>query len=228
MTRRQMSVVCMAALLVTICAALVLATAIERAPVGTRAAQSRVTQSPPSVVTPTVPVLAISAKPSVWRINKAAAGTRTLEFGEPYDTDTGQTVSATTHIRLQIGSAVTSDENLPALPGGSILEATGTTSRRADGLGVFTGTFTIKTPANVTLFTGTMQLLDRVGSHQPPLGSETAIQTSHQEGWLDGTGEGPCAGFLLHAAVASRGALPTTSGTVAFQPPIRIVGVLVK
>ena len=61
--------------------------------------------------------------------------------------------------------------------------------RRAERLADFTGRFTITSPTGVVLFRGAIELMDRVGTHHAPFGTETCNLESHVEGWLVGLGE---------------------------------------
>ena len=223
MGRKQALVVCVAVLLAVGFVALVFGAATVSAPTGAVTAATGVEGVSPTAV---APGLSLSANCCLSQINKMANGQRMLTLSAPYTCDTGPTARMATRIRLRVGSAPPCDQNPGLVPNGSVLEASGSTIRRQDGFAVFTGGFTIKNPAGATLFTGTMELLDRVGSHQPPLGSESCNAQYHQEGWLHGNGAGPLSSFRLHASLAGRGPLTPTSGPQPLQA--RIVGALVK
>jgi len=64
--------------------------------------------------------------------------------------------------------------------------------------GDFTGMFTITSPANVVLFHGRIELMERVSTHHPPFGAEACNLENHVEGWLIGNG-GLAGNYCLRA-----------------------------
>ncbi len=227
MKRNQALMVCGGAVLAVAFVVVVFGAVAEKAPVeAPKAATAQETiMSPPTAAAVMVPLNA-----TLFRVNRLAGGYRTAAFGESYVSPTGPTSRGTTHIHLVLGTPAPLDQSIGMVPSGSVLDANGTTFRRQDGLAAFTGNFAIKGPGptGATLFTGTMDLLDAVGSHQMPFGSEAPNMALHQEGWLHGEGAGPLSGCRLDAAVVARGPLvPTASTPQTFQAP-RVVGVLVK
>jgi hypothetical protein len=218
MRRKQALVVGSTLLLAAAVVALVFAAAGQNPPAG----------SGTRVLNPvTVPTLMISGNCCLTRFNKLASGQRTITFEPAYGCDVGTAARGATKIRLLLNGGGPCDQNPALVPNGSFLEANGSTIRREDGYAVFTGDFTIKA-SGATLFTGTMELLDQIGSHQTPFGAETCGLAYHQEGWLSGTGGDAMKGYRLHAAIVARGALTPTSGPQALPAPVRIVGMLVK
>jgi hypothetical protein len=88
------------------------------------------------------------------------------------------------------------------------LKAVGNTIRRADDFAHFFGRFEIRDPSGLPLFSGVLELFDRVGTHHPPFGTEACDQKSHQEGWLVGTGQGAARPFTLRALIVANGVQP--------------------
>jgi hypothetical protein len=108
------------------------------------------------------------------------------------------------------------------------LVARGTTIRRNDGFAYFTGRAQIidaKPDPDVVLFSGSLDLIARIGSH-PGLG-EACAPEQHVEGWFSGKGQGPFAKMTLQLVLAGKGELAT--GTHAFPDASknRIIGTLV-
>jgi len=224
MRRKQLLLVSMAALLAIAFAAPPFWSATVRVPASATPKTATTTRTP----VPPIPrtLAAVPANCCLWQISKTATGQRVLTYAAPYQCDTGQTVRAATQIRLGFVTAPPCDQDPTLLPPGSKLEASGNTIRRADGFAVFTGTFTIRDAAGAALLEGKMQLVDRIGSHQAPFGSELCNPENHQEGWLDGEGTGSFSSFRLHAAIAARGPLPAASGPQSLA--VRMIGALVK
>jgi len=215
MKRNQALVVCVGAVLaVAFVAAVFGAVAVtEKAPAAKIATTEEAGITPSAAVAVLVPPNSMLVLIHKWA--KLTDGQRTLTFGEPYGSATGQTRRVTTQIHLVMLPSP-GDQAMGMVPNGSVLDASGTTFRREDGVAAFTGSFTIKKPGpeGATIFTGTMELLDGLGS-QP-------------QGWLHGDGAGPMSSWRLEAAITGAGSLlPLTSGPHPFGAP-RIVGVLVK
>jgi len=165
------------------------------------------------------PAIERSGNCCLWRVHKEAPGKREDLSGRPYKCPTGETTYFQTTFRLQLSSAgKPCDENPKLIPDKSTLEATGGTSRRKDGFAYFVGKFTIKDPRGTVLFTGTMEAIDRLGTHHAPFGKEACDQRNHLEGWLAGMGgEGATRGLLLRASLVA-GIDPAGSGNSALGP----------
>jgi hypothetical protein len=108
------------------------------------------------------------------------------------------------------------------------LRAKGTTIRRADGFAHFAGraeTIDARQDPDVVLFSGTLNLIARVGSH-PALG-EPCAPAEHVEGWFTGRGRGRYAKMTLSVILCGGGQLAT--GTHAFPDTSqnRIIGTLI-
>jgi hypothetical protein len=107
------------------------------------------------------------------------------------------------------------------------LRAKGTTIRRSDGFAHFAGRAQIINAApdpDVVLFTGTLEMIARIGSH---VGfGEPCAAENHVEGWFTGRGNGDYANLRLHVIIAGDGDLAT--GTHAFPNATRnrIIGTL--
>ena len=57
--------------------------------------------------------------------------------------------------------------------------------------------------------TPSLELIDRIGSHHAPLGTEACNQEDHFEGWMVAAGSGPLSNHTLRALIVARGNLPT-------------------
>ena len=137
----------------------------------------------PEITIPGVP----KGKCCLWQIDKVAAGNReATDFGELYDCETGRTQQATVVIKLELKSTRLICDQIVAqklLPDGSVLEAKGGFTFRSDGFAHFTGSFTIQNVDGKRSFQGTIELMDRVGTHRA---CEKCNEKSHLEGWLVG------------------------------------------
>ena len=181
--------------------------------------------------TPAAPAL-IDAAPverCLWQIHKIAKGERQARLGEPYVCDTGKTVSGKMKLRLVLESGGRPCDQNPALvPNGTVLSAEGHVTVREDGFAHFAGRFAIRAPGGDVLFRGTMDLLDRVGTHHAPFGSEACNEKGHLEGWLEGHGSRRLPNHRLRAVIAAEvGPLSTEAVS---QPILRasINGTLIK
>jgi hypothetical protein len=119
-------------------------------------------------------------------------GQRTGAFRITYNCPLGTTSRGVAGVQIVLTSAGQPCDEKPALiPNGSRLTVnSGGFFRRKDGLAHFCGPFTI-TMRNQVLYTGTLETLDRVGSHAgvPGVGDcERCNQEEHLEGWLTGAG----------------------------------------
>jgi hypothetical protein len=148
-----------------------------------------------------IPVLPAAGNCCLWQVHKTANGSRTVLpvpgnicVGAPTQRGT-QTIS----IVDMISAGLPCDQRPDLIPNGSDLTANGVIIRRGDGLASFTGMFTITSPANVVLFHGRIELMERVGTHHPPLGPEPCNPENHVEGWLVGNGGGGLANYCLRA-----------------------------
>ena len=105
------------------------------------------------------------------------------------------------------------------------LRAKGTTIRRTDGFAHFSGRAQLIDAADIVLFSGTLDLIARIGSH-PALGEPCAPE-EHVEGWFKGRGKGRFARMTLSVILSGKGQLST--GTHAFPDTSenRVIGTLV-
>jgi hypothetical protein len=165
----------------------------------------------------------------LWRLHKKATGlnNRQVQYGLPYNCPTGQTKRGQTIITFILNTeGRLCDQSLGVIPNNSRLEATGDTIRRADGFAHFSGKFVIKNPAGVELFQGTMDVIDRIGTHHPPYGAEACNQYPHLEGWLEGRGSQQLPNHTLRALIVARADLPQNSGSATLNASID--GTLIK
>jgi hypothetical protein len=131
----------------------------------------------------------------------------------------------TTEIAWRLGVGFDCDESMPVVPN-SFISARGTTILRDDSFAHFNGRLTItfdpNGPQPVLLFTGRLDLIGRIGSHQ--FLGEQCDQGEHFEGWLEAQGQGPLARRRLRCVVVGHGVLP--DGVAAIVPNNRIIGTL--
>src|SRR5262249_7593707 len=118
--------------------------------------------------------------------------------------------------------------NTQRIPDGSILVTGGTLIRRvADGLSIFSGAFHIDAAGpGGPLFSGWMELYDRVGTYNPPIIDHPHGCADNMEGWLVGQGvPDHIRRLALHATIA--GKLVDQGGT---GPTLTLVfnGVIVR
>lgn len=110
------------------------------------------------------------------------------------------------------------DENPALIPDGSKLVVdTGGFFRRKDGLAHFCGTFFIQS-GNTLLYQGTLETLDRVGSHSGGPGlqpCEKCNEKDHLEGWLVGRGMQRGADRFLRALIVAHVTNRSEDGTQA-------------
>jgi len=163
----------------------------------------------------------------LWRLHKKATGmnNRQVQYGPPYNCPTGQTKRGQTKIELTLSTeGRLCDQSLGVIPNNSRLEATGDTIRRADGFAHFSGKFVIKNPAGAELFQGTMDVIDRIGTHHAPYGAEACAeacnQFRHLEGWLEGRGSQQLPNHTLRALIVARADLPQNSGSATLNASI--------
>jgi hypothetical protein len=163
----------------------------------------------------------------LWQIQKKVEGNRSIQFGTPYKCDTGQTRRGVAKIRLKLSTGgLPCDQNAALIPNGSVLEAKGNTISRTDNFAHFTGRVIIKSPAGALLFDGTMETIDRLGTHHAPFGAEACNPASHLEGYLVARGTGGLANYTLRALIVLRGSLPTGSTPAGLSG--NIDGTLIK
>lgn len=147
--------------------------------------------------------------------------------GPPYKCRAVGTERMTTSVTFRITAKMECDDigTLITVTG---LRAKGTTIRRSDGFAHFAGRAQIinaKPEPDVVLFSGTLDLIARVGSHQA-LG-EACAPEGHVEGWFVGKGNGDISKMALQALLVGNGDL--AAGTHAFPDTSknRIIGTLV-
>jgi hypothetical protein len=178
----------------------------------------------PSVTIPGVPT---GVRCCLWQVHKKANGVRKFDVGAPYSCPTGQTTRGDTAFTLALTSAGRRCDQDPALiPDGSQLSATGNTILRVDGLAHFFGKFTITNPRGRGLFSGVMEVIDRVGTHP----GETCNPTSHFEGWLVGRSGRGLSTATLRAVIAGTSRLPEGLPTGTFSADVAAIlnGVVIK
>ncbi|MCI0393165.1 MAG: hypothetical protein MOB07_30915 [Acidobacteria bacterium] len=178
----------------------------------------------PDVIIPGVPA---TGNCCLWQTQKKVEGARSIQFGTPYNCDTGQTRRGATKIKLNLSTGgLPCDQNAALIPHGSLLEAQGNTISRKDNFAHFMGRVTIKSPTGALLFDGTMETIDRLGTHHSPFGAEACNPTSHLEGYLVARGAGGLANYTLRALIVLRGNLPTGSAPAGLSGSID--GTLIK
>lgn len=199
------------------------------AAIGYRATTIKVAAVPapspfPDVIIPGVPA---TGNCCLWQTQKKVEGNRSIQFGTPYKCDTGQTRRGATQIKLKLSTGgLPCDQSAALIPTGSVLEAKGNTISRTDYFAHFMGRVAIKGPKGELLFDGTMETIDRLGTHHAPFGAEACNPTSHLEGYLVARGAGALANYTLRALIVLRGGLPTGSAPAVLSGSID--GTLIK
>ena len=159
----------------------------------------------------------------LWRVHKLVDGERNATPQQSYDCGHVPMGSGWLTISASLTSAgLPSDEWSDFLPDGSSLNGGGTIIRRRDGLADFSGMFTITSPTNAIIFSGIIELMDRVGTHHPPFGMEPYNPPNHIEGWLVGSdGPTPPSRFSLRALFVASGLLPALELSQAGESPLK-------
>lgn len=197
----------------------------------TQAQDSTQAQAAAAIPNITIPGVPPTGNCCLWQIHKKASGERIAQYGTPYNfCNSGQTVRGDMQIKLTLASeGVPCDQpGINPIPNGSLLEARGKIIKRTDGFAHFLGDFIIKNAAGNVLFRGTLEAIDRIGTHHPgAFGTEACNRQNHFEGWLVGRGVPP--GFqnsTLRALIVAQAKLPT--GAVAASVSASIDGVLIQ
>ncbi len=144
-------------------------------------------------------------------------GERVFKPEADYDCSGMGTFRGATTITLQPLVAAPCDEKPSPIPDNSVLSSSGQTYVRKDGLALYTGRFEIRSPQQTLLFTGHMELMDRIGTHHEPFGTEKCDQEYHIEGWLAGRGSRSLPDLLIRALVVAKGEmLPGAATTTLY------------
>ncbi len=179
--------------------------------------------NPPVLTIPRIPLPGPGTIPEtsaaeccLLRVHKKAEGRRLGKFGPRYKcrrgTDSIATDMGDVRLELKLTTEGPPCDEPNEIPNGSTLEARGRMIRRADTFSYFVGQFTIKNPAGAQLFTGTLQTLDRVGTHHAPFGGEACDNQSHFEGWIEGGNTENK--HRLRALIVARGPVPNDASGV--------------
>jgi hypothetical protein len=185
----------------------------------------------PAISSPrvTIPGVSTTVNCCMWQIHKKVEGGRKADLGTPYACPTGPTARGDTRFELKLAtSGPPCDQDPPLVPDGSQLEASGNTILRADSFAHFVGSFTIRNPRGTILFQGSMEVIDRVGTHHPPFGQEPCNPTEHFEGWLVGRGSRALPDVTLRALIVARSHLRLEPGPVSSEIVGTLNGVLIK
>jgi hypothetical protein len=179
----------------------------------------------------TVPGVPAVGQSCLSRINKTFDGFIASQLGSPYFCSllgkfrVPLHSNSQTEIALRVYQKPECDETPSDVPGDFFLTASGNTIHQNTGLAHFTGQFELKDGGDgPVVFTGAMELLGRVGTHQA-LG-EQCHETQHVEGWLVGRGLGQWSQYTLRAVVSAEASFP--NGLINASPTNRITGVIVK
>jgi hypothetical protein len=161
-----------------------------------------------------VPVPPAGGQCCLFRVQKRVEGERSITYNAPYICSGVETKEGDTTFKAVLGSGGAPCDEAPAvIPDGSTLFAVGNTIRRKDGFSNFVGKFSITDPLGNTLFEGTLELFERLGSHHSPFGTEVCDPISHNEGWLIGRGVNGLDSVSLRAIIVLRGQLPPVDGS---------------
>lgn len=146
-------------------------------------------------------------KSCLLHIDKLIKGEQRATTNAEYDCQMS-TIRGKLELRLVVRTdRCDEDPDLRMIPDGSQLAASGYFVRRKDGLAHFWGTFTIRTPAGVTVIRGRIETFYRVGSHAE---CEPCSPENHVEGWLVGAHRN--GKDSLRAMIAAKAAPPEQDG----------------
>jgi len=153
-----------------------------------------------------------NGKCCLWRLGLTARGEISHNLGDVYKCPSPEGPPIPTRwgggsMRLELASAGRKcDESQTIIPPGSTLNARLHTYRRADEFAVLFGEFWIKDPGMKDLFTGRVELVNKINSFPIPRGNEPCDRRDQMEGWLAGTGvkDTKADGYLLRAVFAAR------------------------
>jgi hypothetical protein len=175
----------------------------------------------------TIPGVPDTGQCCLWQLEKRIDGERRASLDPPYGCDTGVTGRGGMKISLKIASAGLPCDQSDLIPDGSRLDASGSLIRRADGFAHYIADFSITDPGGTVLFQGTLETIDRLGSHHLFFNSEPCNPQSHLEGWLVGRGTSALPNHTLRALLVARGTVP--SFTTPLTPMTgSLNGVLIK
>lgn len=187
------------------------------------------TEKPPEDTNPDLP----TGEYCLTRINKSLDGFLNSELISSYNCPSGETErrSMQLNVRVMTNGGAICDEAVPGFVETAFLVAEGNVVVRSDSLAHFLGQFQINNGDEVKLFEGTIEIIGKIGTHQPgPFKSceEICIQDKHMEGWLVGSGVGGMSKYNLRAMLAIDVGenLPTTHSLI--QSTSRMVGVLIE
>lgn len=173
----------------------------------------------PSITIPpvTIPGVPPGVKACLRQVYKKAEGVRTFAPGKPYRCPTGETMRSDTafNLKLHTGSAPC-DQDPALIPDGSLLSATGNTILRADGLAHFSGAYRITHPRGRILYSGVIEIIDRVGTHL----QEPCNPRGHFEGWLVGRSGRALEVTLLRAVIAGTSRLLDKLPVEPYEAPV--------
>jgi hypothetical protein len=170
----------------------------------------------------TIPTLPTTGNFCLWQVHKEIKdGSLTPRLGPPYQCGAKKPYAVqrgNLKVTFEFYTAGTPCDQAPDLiPNGSRLIASGVVFRRADGLVDFAsygrGRFAIMDPNGLLLFTGFVELMIRIGTHQPPFGQEHCEQENHMEGWLVGLGATKWEGMCLRALLVANAVLDRNEPT---------------
>jgi len=164
----------------------------------------------------TIPGIPAAGNCCLWQLEKRVDGKREASFGPVYQCDKGPTARGNMKIELRIRSAGPICDQNDIIPNGSVLTASGPIIRRNDLFADFMGEFVITSASGEMLFEGTIETLDRVGSHHLFFNCEACKPKSHFEGYLVGQGvQNPA--YTIRALIVARGTVPApgAAGAVA-------------
>lgn len=187
------------------------------------------TKKPPEETVPDLP----TGEYCLTRINKSLDGSLNSELLSSYNCPSGETERRSVQLKVRVMSngGPACDETVPGFVETAFLDAEGSAVVRSDSLAHFLGQFQIHNGDEVKLFEGTIEIIGKIGTHQPgPFNSceELCGQNKHMEGWLAGSGIGELSKYTLRAMLAIDVGenLPVANSFV--QSTSRMVGVLIE
>jgi hypothetical protein len=150
----------------------------------------------------TIPGLDDQTDYCIWQVHRTAVGPYPVRIVEEYDCVPEKTGRGHLHeTRLTLEPPFHSCDELNVIPARHLLIIRGPIIRRLGdnriGLTIFSGTFDIEAPPppgltnGPRLFSGHIELYEKVGTHQPPVSAFNEPCNDHIEGWLVGRDYNP-------------------------------------
>lgn len=171
---------------------------------------------------PTYPTVSIPTLPTVGefclsQVHKKLSGEWTpVDQHGSYDCPGGKTMRGWVTLKFSVVSITGRCDPEPELiPNDSVIEVLSAPYiLRDDGLLDLVGRFILKSPPPrpTQLFSGTIELMERIGTHHRPYGSEECNEKDHFEGWMVGLGGAKRPNQCLRALLVLRRIVEESGG----------------